>query len=63
MARQAGELLPTQAKTIRSRLSTLAKAGLVRYSEGRRSFELTADGWTLLTDAENALALANEGTG
>lgn len=60
MARAAGDLPYAGTRKLRTRLKTLIAWGLVRYMPGRRCYELTAPGWNLLVQTEEAYALRQE---
>jgi hypothetical protein len=60
MARAAGDLPLAESRKLRTRLKVLGTWGLVRYVASRRCYELTAAGWRLLVQVEQAYALRLE---
>lgn len=60
MARAAGDLPIDETKGLNTRLKSLVKWDLVRYSSGRRCYELTAKGWGLLVKTEETWNLRQE---
>jgi len=60
MARSGGDLPLRETAKLRTRLKVLIGWGLVRYSAPCRRYELTADGWNLLVQTEQAWALEQE---
>jgi hypothetical protein len=58
MARQAGDLSREDAAAIRMRIARFEKGSLIRYSTGRRCYELRPAGWRIVTDAESAWILS-----
>lgn len=61
MARNGGDLaFSNVGLRRRARMEKLARRGLVRQNWACRRWELTAEGWAILRDAEACLALAEE---
>lgn len=60
MARSAGDLPFERVGSRVRRLARLAGGGYVRRVRALRRYELTADGWKLLTEAEAAYHLAQD---